>query len=206
VSGVADQRAFLDRVGAFGPRRPQAHQLTLALAAVKPNTNVDTLPRDVFARIRAVMKARGISHRAMASLRGTEYGGSAHFGFSPSRTVVAGYAEILDDDDLRTEATSDMFWDRIVRIVPDGEEDVYDLTVPGPSSWLADSIVSHNSGALEQDADIVMFIHRDPLSEDVQAKGIAEIIVAKHRNGPVGKITLTWLEHLTLFRNYAREQ
>jgi replicative DNA helicase len=62
------------------------------------------------------------------------------------------------------------------------------------------------SGALEQDADIVMFIHRDPLSEDVQAKGIAEIIVAKHRNGPVGKITLTWLEHLTLFRNYAREQ
>ena len=62
------------------------------------------------------------------------------------------------------------------------------------------------SGALEQDADIVMFIHRDPLSEDMQAKGTAEVVVAKHRNGPVGKITLTWLEHLTLFRNYAREQ
>jgi replicative DNA helicase len=62
------------------------------------------------------------------------------------------------------------------------------------------------SGALEQDADIVMFIHRDPLSEDAQAKGIAEIVVAKHRNGPVGKVNLTWLEHLTLFRNYAREQ
>jgi replicative DNA helicase len=62
------------------------------------------------------------------------------------------------------------------------------------------------SGALEQDSDIVMFIHRDPLSEDMQAKGTAEVIVAKHRNGPVGKITLTWLEHLTLFRNYAREQ
>lgn len=62
------------------------------------------------------------------------------------------------------------------------------------------------SGALEQDADIVMFIHRDPLSEDLQAKGLAEIIIAKHRNGPVGKITLTWLEHLTLFRDYAKEQ
>lgn len=62
------------------------------------------------------------------------------------------------------------------------------------------------SGSLEQDADVVLFIHRDPLSEDVQAKGIADVIIAKHRNGPVGKITLTWLEHLTLFRNYAREQ
>lgn len=62
------------------------------------------------------------------------------------------------------------------------------------------------SGALEQDSDIVLFIHRDPLSEDLQAKGLAEIIIAKHRNGPVGKITLTWLEHLTLFRNYAKEQ
>jgi replicative DNA helicase len=62
------------------------------------------------------------------------------------------------------------------------------------------------SGALEQDADIVMFVHRDPLSEDAQAKGIAELMVAKHRNGPVGKVNLTWLEHLTLFRNYAREQ
>jgi replicative DNA helicase len=61
------------------------------------------------------------------------------------------------------------------------------------------------SGALEQDSDVVLFIHRDPLSEDAQAKGTAEVIIAKHRNGPVGKITLTWLEHLTLFRNYARE-
>jgi replicative DNA helicase len=62
------------------------------------------------------------------------------------------------------------------------------------------------SGALEQDSDVVVFIHRDPLSEDAQAKGTAEVIIAKHRNGPVGKITLTWLEHLTLFRNHARER
>jgi replicative DNA helicase len=156
--------------------------------------------------VRSLMASQGISTRRMAHLRGKAYGGGSHFAFAPSRASVAEYAELLDDDVLRNQATSDLFWDRIVRIVPEGEEHVFDLTVPGPSSWLADAIVSHNSGALEQDADIVMFIHRDPLSEDVQAKGIAEIIVAKHRNGPVGKITLTWLEHLTLFRNYAREQ
>ena len=62
------------------------------------------------------------------------------------------------------------------------------------------------SGAIEQDSDVVMFIHRDPLSEEDQARNAAEIIIAKHRNGPVGKITLTWLEHLTLFTNYARDR
>ena len=62
------------------------------------------------------------------------------------------------------------------------------------------------SGAIEQDSDVVMFIHRDPLSEEDQARNAAEVIVAKHRNGPVGKITLTWLEHLTLFTNYARDR
>jgi replicative DNA helicase len=62
------------------------------------------------------------------------------------------------------------------------------------------------SGAIEQDSDVVMFIHRDPLSEEDQARNAAEIIIAKHRNGPVGKVTLTWLEHLTLFTNYARDR
>ena len=46
-----------------------------------------------------------------------------------------------------------MFWDRVVAIEPAGEEEVFDLTVPGPEIWLADGIVSHNSGAIEQDAD-----------------------------------------------------
>ncbi len=61
------------------------------------------------------------------------------------------------------------------------------------------------SGSLEQDADVVMFIHREELwSDDPNVKGLAEIIVAKHRNGPTDKISLTFLSHLTQFRNYAR--
>ena len=58
------------------------------------------------------------------------------------------------------------------------------------------------SGAIEQDADIVMFIHRD--DQDVQNKGRADIIVAKHRNGPTDTVPLTFLPHLTLFANHAR--
>jgi replicative DNA helicase len=59
------------------------------------------------------------------------------------------------------------------------------------------------SGAIEQDSDIVMFIHRDD-SDDPTVKGKADIIVAKHRNGPTQTVPLTFLPHLTLFRNFAR--
>jgi replicative DNA helicase len=57
------------------------------------------------------------------------------------------------------------------------------------------------SGAIEQDADIVMFIHRD--DTDPNKKSVAELIVAKHRNGPTDSVTLTFLPHLTQFRNYS---
>jgi replicative DNA helicase len=59
------------------------------------------------------------------------------------------------------------------------------------------------SGAIEQDADIVMFIYRDEVyNPDSTDKGSAEIILAKHRNGPVGRIKLTFLENYTKFANY----
>ncbi|MFB3738796.1 MAG: replicative DNA helicase [Candidatus Velamenicoccus archaeovorus] len=57
------------------------------------------------------------------------------------------------------------------------------------------------SGAIEQDADVVMFIHRD--DADPAKKGLADVIVAKHRNGPTDTIPLTFLPHLTQFRNFA---
>lgn len=58
------------------------------------------------------------------------------------------------------------------------------------------------SGAIEQDADVVMFIYRDDYyHKDTEKKGIAEIIVAKQRNGPIGTIELVWLPEYTKFAN-----
>ena len=61
------------------------------------------------------------------------------------------------------------------------------------------------SGAIEQDADVVMFIYRDDYyNPDSEKKGIAEIIIAKQRNGPIGTVELSWQPALTKFANLAR--
>jgi replicative DNA helicase len=204
VSGAEHQRAFLDRVGAFGPRVAPAKALQARLDARLPNTNVDTLPIEAFADVRGSMRARGVTTRAMTALRGTAYGGTSHFRFAPSRAMIDDYADKLGDESLRKWSRSDLFWDRVVSVEPDGEAEVFDLTVPGPASWLADGIVSHNSGALEQDADMIFFIYRDEVyNEDSPDKGIAEIIIGKQRNGPIGTIKLTFLGKHTRFENYS---
>lgn len=103
-------------------------------------------------------------------------------------------------------AQSDLFWDVVRAVEFAGEEDVYDLTVPGPACWVADGIVSHNSGAIEQDSDVVMFVYRDEYyNHDTEAKGEAEIIIAKHRNGPVGTERLAFLGQYTKFADLARQ-
>ncbi|MGL4611099.1 MAG: replicative DNA helicase [Trueperaceae bacterium] len=205
ITGLEQQQIFLNVIGAFGPRKQHADQLVKTLKSKQGNTNVDVIPKAIFDRIRELMKVKGISTRDMAVLRGTAYGGSSHFRFSPSRKMLREYAEILEDKILHQLATSDLFWDKIKSITLVGEENVYDLTVPGPSSWLADSIVSHNSGAIEQDADLVMFIYRDEYYDQQSEKqGIAEVIIGKQRNGPVGTVELQFHNAHVRFNDLAK--
>lgn len=64
------------------------------------------------------------------------------------------------------------------------------------------------SGAVEQDADVVIFIYRDEYynPEKVESKGIAEVVIAKHRQGGVGKVDMTFLPEFTLFADMGRSQ
>jgi replicative DNA helicase len=142
----------------------------------------------------------------MAALRGTAYGGRSHFSFAPSRALLDQYAAIIGEDELHAAATSDLFWDRVVGIEPAGSAEVFDVTVPGPASWLADGIVSHNSGALEQDADVILFLYRQSqYKEDLppDEANVAEIIIGKQRNGPVGTVKVVFLPQYARFENVA---
>ena len=112
--------------------------------------------------------------------------------------MLGNYATLLSANDLQAIAESEIFWDEVQSIEPDGDEDVYDMTVEGTHNFVANGIVVHNS--LEQDADVVVFIYRDEkYNPDTDKKGVADIIVAKHRNGPTGQVQLLFLERTTKF-------
>jgi replicative DNA helicase len=117
--------------------------------------------------------------------------------------VVSSDAAVLEAPELKELAQSDVYWDEIRAIEPVGEADVFDMTVPGTHNFIADGILVHNS--IEQDSDMVMFIYRDEVyNPDSDARGEAELIVAKHRNGPTGMVRLAFMNQYTKFASIAR--
>jgi len=94
---------------------------------------------------------------------------------------------------------SDVYWDAIRSIEPDGTDDVFDLTVEDFHNFVAGNMVAHNS--IEQDSDLVMFLFRPEYYKSDERPGIAEVIVAKHRNGPTGTIELKFRRDHTRFYN-----
>ena len=121
---------------------------------------------------------------------------------APSRQTISEYADILEDQELKQFAQNHVFWDAVKSITFSGETEVFDLTVPETANWIEKTgIISHNSGAIEQDADIVMFIYRPEVYFDDAPEGIAELIIGKQRNGPVGSVELAFIKQYTRFEN-----
>jgi replicative DNA helicase len=167
----------------------------------------DTIPREVWDYIeRKGLLVNGSlrAHDLVERLSESAGGRFRVYEQGVSRSLMGRIAEALSDQFLADLATSDVLWDEIVAIEPRGEAPVYDATVKGTHNFVAGDIVVHNS--IEQDADVVLFIYRDEYyNPESDQRGLAEIIVAKHRNGPVGTTKLVFHADYTTFENAARE-
>jgi replicative DNA helicase len=152
------------------------------------------------------MQANGITSRQMQAEIGQAYCGTSLYKQNVSRERAARVAQAVHSDELMALAESDVYWDKIASIEFEGEAEVYDLTVPGPHNFVANDMIPHNS--IEQDADIVMFIYRDEYynPDTTERPNIAEISIAKHRNGPTGTVDLYWHGQLATFRNLQRQE
>jgi replicative DNA helicase len=191
--GAENQLRFLELAGIHGARGVAAEPLTTMLRMVLPkaNTNIDTIPKEIWTAVRPRMREVGFTTRAFPAAIGTQFCGSALYKAAPGRTRLARIASVLEDDRLARLAGSDVFWDSIEAIEPLGEQPVYDATVLDTHNFIANGIIAHNS--LEQDADVVLFIYRDELYDrETERKGEADLILAKHRNGPTDTVVVTF--------------
>ncbi|MDP1804139.1 MAG: DnaB-like helicase C-terminal domain-containing protein [Acidimicrobiales bacterium] len=123
---------------------------------------------------------------------------------SPAASGRNGRVAELVRVERRVDMTApDLGWERVSSITEVGMQPTFDATVSGTHNFIADGVVAHNS--LEQDADVVIFLYRDEVyNRDTPDRGTAEVIVAKHRNGPIGVTHLAFLDHYTRFANMAR--
>ena len=202
ISGTDSQRRFLQEIGVHGSRGVAADRLLTAIREVKANTNVDTVPVEVWDTVKTVMADRQMTQRQFQKAIGVQYNGSAFYRHAPSRERLGRVAAVLDSAELELYAVNDVLWDKVVAVEPDGVEEVFDATVAGGHNFVANGIAVHNS--IEQDADMVILLHREEAYERESPRaGEADLIVAKHRNGPTDTIVLAFQGHYSRFTNMA---
>jgi replicative DNA helicase len=195
-------RTFCARVGAHGKRGKTARELGALLADRATNTNVDTVPLAVWDLVKSERVRAGLTERQFQAAIGTNYCGTTLYKSCPSRERLMRCADVLHSEALREIASSDVFWDKIVSIEPLGLQPVYDATVKETHNFVANGINVHNS--IEQDADVVILLHReDAYERESPRAGEADLIVAKHRNGPTATVTVAFQGHYSRFVDMA---
>ncbi|MFB8792780.1 MAG: replicative DNA helicase [Microcoleus sp.] len=202
VTGRPDLDNFIHLIGTVGNYKQQSlTEVAEYLEIRSSNTNRDVIPRDVW-KMYAIpaMQQCGLTTRQMQAQLGNLYCGTTLYKHNLGRERAFRLATIVKSDELALLSKSDIYWDEIASIEVDGEAEVYDLTVPALHNFVANDIVVHNS--IEQDADLVIMLYRDEYyNPDTPDRGIAEIIITKHRNGPTGVTKLLFDAQVTKFLN-----
>jgi replicative DNA helicase len=190
VHGDDSRLRFLEEIGVRGEGSAQAERCVAELRRVKGGSGSGSggaVPGEVWDRVRGVLadETDGVLRTRV-----------------PGRERLGAVAAILDDADLEMLATNDVFWDEVVSVESQGEQPVYDATVLGTHNFVANGIATHNS--IEQDADMVILLHReDAYERESPRAGEADLIVAKHRNGPTATVTVAFQGHYSRFVDMA---
>ncbi|MCR1981342.1 replicative DNA helicase [Cellulosimicrobium cellulans] len=194
-----DQRRFLQEIGLEGSQSENAAELLAIVRSKRSASHVDTGPQHVWDVVRDLLVEEGPTAIPRLSVgKGTAGSDDALWRNGLSRHRLGKIAAVLESEELEIMAVNDLLWDEVVSIEPMGEKQVYDATVLDGHNFVANGIAAHNS--IEQDADVVILLHReDAYEKESPRAGEADLIVAKHRNGPTDTITVAFQGHYQRF-------
>jgi replicative DNA helicase len=205
VGGGTEIVRFLETVGALGAnKRRHASAILEHFDGRSRNPNRDLIPKEAWRDIVVPsMERTGMTAREMQAAIDTRYCGSALYRTGIGKERAMRVASAVRCEELVDLALGDAYWDPVVSIEPDGIEEVFDITVEGLHNFVADNVVVHNS--IEQDADVVAFLYREDYYRDPEDEpdGLADVIIAKHRNGPIGSPKLVFLDRFPKFADHS---
>ncbi|MDL4773431.1 replicative DNA helicase [Actinomadura xylanilytica] len=203
VADGPDLRIFCREIGVHGRRGESIPVLFAKVSGHLDNPNSGSLLRESWGAVKVERVRLGTSERRFQAATGTRYCGSTQHRVGISRARYPRCAEAFDSDALRHAGNDDVFWDTIVAIEPLGPQPVFDATVEETHNFVADGVLAHNS--IEQDADMVILLHReDAYEKESPRAGEADLIVAKHRNGPTATVTVAFQGHYSRFVDMAQ--
>jgi replicative DNA helicase len=155
ITGQDDVHAFCRQIAVCGKTAATARLVTGLIGATR-GTNVDTIPPDVWDRILAAKGNR--SWADISTAAGHPRNHNWHVGTrGVSGTQLATLATATASDEL---ALSDVWWDEVVSIEPAGEEETFDIEVPGDHNFVANDVIVHNSALVTNIAENVA-LHKD---------------------------------------------
>lgn len=191
IDNSEEKLKFLSLWDLDAPKGNEAEQAINALKNIKKDTNRDTIPIEIWDRIKNILKENNISYRRFAKMLGIAYNGTSYYKNCPSRRRIEKIANILQNDQLKKLAQTDILWDKIVSIEYSGEQEVYDIETKHNHNFIANNIILHNS--IEQDADIVIAMYRDSYyTQSPDDEKICELLFRKYRNGATGKVIIEY--------------
>jgi len=198
----AEGRNDFEEAPCNGWRTVSALAARARLREMKAAGHFDTIPSEVWGRVRKILTERSMTRSRLQMVVGTQSRGDLNDDICPSRSRLGRIAEVLDDAQLEMLATNDIFWDRVSSIESIGLQPVYDATVLGTHNFVANGTNLHNS--IEQDSDVVILLHReDAYERESPRAGEADLIIAKHRNGPTATVTVAFQGHYSRFVDMA---